>query len=180
MAALTVASALAGGLLLYRAGDQNESIPVALTLSPMRLESPAFGQSKQIPSRYTCDGEDVLPPINLIKVPEDAVSLAIIVDDPDAPAGTFTHWTAWNIPADVTAIREGEPPPGVQGLTGFARVGWGGPCPPQGSHRYFFKAYALDTLLDLAEGASVAELEAAMSGHIKDKAGLIGLYERQR
>jgi hypothetical protein len=148
--------------------------------SNMRIESPAFTQNERIPAKFTCDGLGLLPPLLILKTPEEARSLAIVVDDPDAPSGTFTHWTIWNVPPDTTEIHEGEPPVGVQGRTDFGEVGWGGPCPPDGEHRYFFKVYALDATLDLPTGAGVEELDAAMSGHIVDKAGLIGVYERQR
>ena len=146
----------------------------------MRLTSPAFGMNEEIPGRYTCDGEELRPPLSLSGVPEGAQSLAFIVDDPDAPTGLFTHWTVWDLDPALTEMGEGEPPSGVEGNTSDGRPGWVAPCPPDRRHRYFFKAYALDTTLDLPPGASVAELEAAMEGHVLDKAGLMATYERIR
>lgn len=142
----------------------------------MRLESPAFGQNEPIPEEFSYDGGNRLPPLRLVGVPEEAVSLAIIVDDPDAPGGTFTHWTVWNVPPAVTIINDELRPGGLEGLNDYGASGWGGPCPPSGTHRYFFKAFALDILLPLAAGADVAVLERAMHGHILDKAGLLGTY----
>lgn len=158
--------------------DDGTAVNEFTVTNVMRIESPAFGQGDPIPPRFTCDGDNIFPPLVLSKVPEDAASLAFIVDDPDAPVGTFVHWLAWNVSPEVSSVAEGTPPEGVQGTTGFGRVGWGGPCPPNGEHRYFFKVFALDTTIDLPEGASVNELEAAMRGHILDKAGLIGVYGR--
>lgn len=112
-------------------------------------------------------------------MPADAVTVAVVMDDPDAPAGTWVHWTAWNIPATRTRIGSGRLPEGtVEGRTSAGRTGYHGPCPPSGTHRYFFKAFALDTRLDLSSDASADDLMAAMRGHVLDKAGLVGTYER--
>ena len=108
----------------------------------------------------------------------EAVSLALIVDDPDAPAGDWVHWTVWNISPETVEITEGSPPSGVEGTTDFGKTGWGGPCPPSGTHRYFFKLYALDQELDLDSSATKSEIETAITGHVLDKAELVGLYER--
>ncbi|MFA6603283.1 MAG: YbhB/YbcL family Raf kinase inhibitor-like protein [Patescibacteria group bacterium] len=147
----------------------------------MKITSPQFEQDGAIPARYTCDGENINPPLRVSGVPEEARTLALIVDDPDAAAGAWTHWTVWNIPAaDIVEIGEKSVPGGaVEGLTDFGRAGYGGPCPPSGEHRYFFQAYALDAELELTAAAGVKELEAAMRDHILDKAGLIGVYRRQ-
>lgn len=144
----------------------------------MKITSSVFEQNQAIPSKYTCDADDVSPPLSISEVPEEAKSLALIVDDPDAPAKTWVHWVVWGINPQTKDIAEGTVP-GTEGTTDFGRTGWGGPCPPSGTHRYFFKLYALDTELDLDTSATKADLEKAMEGHILDQAELIGLYQRQ-
>lgn len=146
----------------------------------MQLFSPAFTHQSAIPSRYTCDGDDVNPPLEIAGVPAGTTSLALIVDDPDAPMGTWVHWTVWNIPPDTHTISQRSVPRGaVEGLTSFGKPGWGGPCPPSGTHRYFFKLYALDTVLNLDPSTDKAALERAMEGHVLVRSELIGLYQRQ-
>jgi len=145
-------------------------------LEKMQLTSPEFEHNGFIPSKFTCQGEDVNPALVIENLPSDVKSLALIVDDPDAPMGTWVHWVVYNIPV-IHRIDE-DSIPGIQGINDFGRKDYGGPCPPSGTHRYFFKLYALDTLLELREGASKAELEKAMQGHILDKAELIGLYRK--
>ncbi len=143
----------------------------------MRLTSPVFNHEGDIPAVYTCDGKDINPPLEISEIPEGTETLALIMDDPDAPGRTFIHWVAYDIePAE--AIEENTSP-GTGGLTDFGRKDYGGPCPPSGTHRYFFKVYALDTRLDAAEGLSKEELVEAMDGHILDNAELIGLYSRK-
>ena len=147
-----------------------------------------FHDGGEIPRKFTCDGEDINPPIFVGNISPEAKSLVIIVDDPDAPAGTFTHWIAWNIPPRGE-IPEAVPPEKVvenpvymvQGVNDFGRIGYGGPCPPRGHgvHHYHFKVYALDTLLDLDPGASRKELEKAMEGHVIQWGEVVGLYERK-
>lgn len=144
----------------------------------MKLESSAFAHNGEIPRKYTCDGDDISPPLSVSEVPEEAASLALIVDDPDAPAGDWVHWVVFNIPASTTSVGEGSAPSGIQGTTDFGRAGWGGPCPPSGTHRYYFKLYALDTELDLDASTTKAELETAMTGHVLDRAELVGTYKR--
>jgi hypothetical protein len=145
----------------------------------MRILSPDFESNTLIPSRYSCDGEDINPKIVISGVPEKAASLALIIDDPDASVGNWVHWVVWNIAPGLTEIAAGSVPPGsIQGVTSFGKSGYGGPCPPSGEHRYFFKMYALDEMLDLPEEATASELETAMEGHVLDKAGLIGVYGR--
>ena len=156
-----------------RVGTQPDTANMSLVLT-----SPAFLHQGIIPVDYTCDGEDINPPLEISGVPREAKSLVLIVDDPDAPAGDWVHWLVWNIPAQTTLIEEDSVPDGVQGTTDFNRALWGGPCPPKGVHRYFFKLYALDSLLDLASEERKAELEDAMEGHILDEAILIGKYSR--
>ena len=115
----------------------------------MKITSPAFQHTKEIPSEYTCDGSDVSPELNIEGVSENAKSLVLINDDPDAPGRTWDHWIVFNIPAHVTKIEKGKEPEGVAGTNGWGRTGYGGPCPPSGTHRYCFKLYALDTDLEL-------------------------------
>jgi Raf kinase inhibitor-like YbhB/YbcL family protein len=142
----------------------------------MKISSPAFGTNQKIPKKYTCDGEDISPSLMIDEIPEGTETLALIVDDPDAPAGTWVHWVVFNIPV-TNRIEEGEVT-GNQGINDFRKERYGGPCPPSGTHRYFFKLYALDQELGLSEGASRRDVEAAMGGHILAQAELIGLYER--
>lgn len=145
---------------------------------PMQIESTQFKPKEAIPSRYTCEGEDLSPPLNFKNVPSKAKTLALIVDDPDAPMGTFDHWIVWNIPADKKGLAEGESL-GVEGANHFGELHYRGPCPPRGlPHRYFFKLYALDAELDLQEGSTKETLEKAMQGHILEKSELIGTYKR--
>lgn len=146
----------------------------------MNLSSPAFGHNQSIPATYTCDGDNLSPPLIISNVPEAAESLALIVDDPDAPGGTWVHWTVWNIDPKTTSIPASSVlSSAVEGITSFGKTGYGGPCPPSGTHRYFFKLYALDTMLRLDETAAVQELEKAMKGNILDSAELVGLYEKK-
>lgn len=143
----------------------------------MRLRSSAFENNQLIPSKYTCQGEDVNPPLIIEGTPEGAVSLALIVDDPDAPIGTWVHWVVFDIPLFVS-IKENAIP-GKQGINDFGKRDYGGPCPPSGTHRYFFKIYALDRELGLKEGLDKDALERAMQGHILAQAELIGLYKKK-
>ena len=141
----------------------------------MELTSPAFAAGEPIPAAHTCDGADTPPPLGWSGVPAGAQALALIVDDPDAPRGTWLHWTVWNLPVAPGAL----PGAGVEGVNDFGNVGWGGPCPPSGTHRYVFRLFALDAPLALAEGASRAELEGAMKGHVLARAELMGTYRRR-
>lgn len=146
----------------------------------MKISSSAFTDGGSIPSKYTCDGNDTSPPLTFAGVPTAAKSLALIVDDPDAPGGTFDHWIVWNIPADATSVAEGQSPQGVAGRNGFGKNGYGGPCPPGGEHRYFFKLYALDTMVNLPQSSTKANLQKAMSGHTLAEAQTMGKYKRAR
>jgi len=149
-------------------------------MDTLKLSSTAFGSNGMIPEKYTCDGTDVAPPLAIEGVPENARSLALVIDDPDAPSGTWVHWVVWNIDPKTAAIAEGSVPKGAhQGMNDFRRLDYGGPCPPSGTHRYFFKLYALDTLLDLEKGASKAVLERSMKGHLLAQAQIIGRYRRK-
>jgi Raf kinase inhibitor-like YbhB/YbcL family protein len=144
--------------------------------SDMMITSPEFDNSASIPARFTCQGEDVSPALNIAGIPEGAQSLALIIDDPDAPGGTWVHWVVFDIPVGA-GIDEGSVP-GKQGRNDFGKNDYGGPCPPSGTHRYFFKVYALDTMLNLNEGISKQELEGAMQEHILAEAELIGVYKK--
>jgi Raf kinase inhibitor-like YbhB/YbcL family protein len=144
-------------------------------VTDMKLNSPAFENNGMIPSKYTCQGSDVSPPLEISEVPEGTKSLALIVDDPDAPMGTWVHWVVWGITSDKTEIKEGEVP-GKQGKNDFGKLNYGGPCPPSGTHRYFFKLYALDYVPGISEGSSKSELLENIEGHVVGKAELVGLY----
>ena len=146
----------------------------------MEIRSSAFENNKFIPSLYTCDGKNISPYLTISNVPEDARSMVLIVDDPDAPMGTWVHWTVWDISPDVREISEGSCPPGaIEGVTDFGKPGYGGPCPPSGIHRYFFKVYALDTVLKLEISAKSADIKKAMKNHILNQAQLVGLYRHK-
>jgi Raf kinase inhibitor-like YbhB/YbcL family protein len=144
----------------------------------MQISSPAFKHNEYIPLKYACEGEDINPALAISAIPEGAKSLALIMDDPDAPIGLWVHWVVFDIP--VAGGIEENSVPGKLGITTSGGRGYGGPCPPSGTHRYFFKVYALDTKLDLNEGVSKSQLEKAMQGHILEKAELIGLYKKKR
>lgn len=144
----------------------------------MKVESSAFVHGQVIPKKYTCMGQDLSPPLKISQAPKETHSFVIIVDDPDAPMGTFDHWLAWNIPSSMTTLAEGAHVPS-QGTNGFRDTKYRGPCPPPGKpHRYFFKVYALDTELSLPNGSGKRELESAMEGHIIAKTELVGLFQR--
>ncbi len=146
----------------------------------MKIESAAFEDNKLIPPKYTCDGENVNPPLIISDVPENAKSLVLIVDDPDAPRGTWVHWTIWNMDPGVKEIPENSfPRNAVEGITDSGRSGYSGPCPPYGTHRYFFKLFALNTTLEIGASARAADIEREMKGNILAKAQLVGLYKRK-
>jgi len=144
----------------------------------MILSSTAFENNGRIPKEFTCDGADLSPPLSISDVPKNVKSLALIMDDPDAPSGTFTHWTVWNISPDKSQFAKGEKISFQEGKTGFGKTGYGGPCPPYGTHRYFFKLYALDSMLNIGDGAARKDLEQSMSGRIMAQATLVGKYSR--
>ena len=146
----------------------------------MKITSSVFQQGGNIPSKFTCDGADTSPPLQIQEVPPTAKSLVLIVDDPDAPSGLFTHWIIWNISPQASTIAEGSAPKGVEGLNDFGKSRYGGPCPPSGTHRYFFKIFALDKELDLPTGSKRAQLDAAMKGHVIAQGELMGRYSRQK
>lgn len=148
-----------------------------IVLKELVVTSPVFENNGFIPPKYTCDGDDVNPPLNIEGLPEGTQSLVLIVDDPDAPFGTWDHWVVWNIPP-VGKIEENSIP-GTEGLNDFNKHSYGGPCPPSGTHRYFFKVYALDTKLDLNPNSRKKNVEKAMKGHVLARGEIIGLYSRR-
>ena len=150
----------------------------------LNASSTAFKEGEPIPKQYTCDGINISPPLEWTGVPKTAKTLAIICDDPDAPAGTWVHWVLYNLPADKIGLIENTPATealpggGMQGTNDFKKIGYGGPCPPSGTHRYYFKVYALDSELPLRPGATKADLEKAMEGHVVTQGQLMGKYGR--
>ena len=143
----------------------------------MRVSSPSFEHNGRLPRKHTCDGEDVSPALEIAELPAATVSLAIINDDPDAPVGTWVHWVEYDIPPTAT-IAEGAKGLGIHGTNSWGVQGFRGACPPSGTHRYFFKVYALDARLGLAAGARKEQLLLAMEGHVLEQAETIGLYSR--
>jgi len=147
-------------------------------MKELTVSSPAFENKKLIPSKYTCDGDDVNPPLTIEGIPDLTKSLILIIDDPDAPMGIWDHWVVWNIPL-IGKIGENTVP-GIEGINDFKKHSYGGPCPPSGTHRYFFKVYALDTKLDLSPNSRKKDVEKAMQNRVLAKGELIGLYHRSR
>jgi len=142
----------------------------------MTITSPAFTDGGAIPQKYGCGGESISPPLAIGGVPKGAKTLALIVTDPDAPGGTFTHWLVWNIPPANTSIAEGQAPGGTEGKSDYGKRGYGPPCPPSGSHHYLFDVYALDVSLTLDANAERAAVEKAISGHILAQGRIVGTY----
>ena len=148
--------------------------------SSISITSPSFQTGGDIPAKFTCNGTNVSPELQISSVPNEAKLLLLIVDDPDAPRGLFTHWIVWNIDPKTTRVAENSSPTaGVQGINDFGKRNYGGPCPPSGTHRYFFKIFALDTKLELKPGARRAELDAAMRGHTLAQGELMGRYSHK-
>ncbi len=149
----------------------------------MKLTCSAFENEGKIPSRYTCEGIGVSLPLEIAEIPKGTKSLVLLMDDPDVPKnlradGMWDHWVVFNIPPDTRRIAEGQEPPGTPGKGTNGKTGYYGPCPPDREHRYFLRVYALDTMLDLAEGADKKSVEAALKGHVLQEASLMGRYER--
>ena len=161
-------------------GENNEEEKMSI-----QITSSAFKHEGMIPARFTCDGEDISPPLKWENLPQSTQSIAIIADDPDAPMGTFVHWVLYNLPANTRQLPEAVPAKevlddgAVQGKTDFGRFGYGGPCPPSGTHRYFFKIYALDKRLEIVGIADKSRLLNAMQGHIVGQGELMGKYKRK-
>lgn len=150
----------------------------------IKITSSAFDEGGMIPEKYTCDGIDVSPPLTCTSIPDGTKTLALIGDDPDAPMGTWVHWVLFNLPANIKEISENIQPErelengAKQGMNDFRKIGYGGPCPPGGTHRYYFKIFALDTELNLEAGATKSQLLEAMEGHILGEGQLMGRYKR--
>ncbi|MBI3032174.1 YbhB/YbcL family Raf kinase inhibitor-like protein [Candidatus Woesearchaeota archaeon] len=152
-------------------------------MKKLTITSSTFKHNGKIPSKYTCDGENVNPPLKIEGIPSETKSLVLIMDDPDAikPAGkVWDHWIVFNIPPKVTEIHEHEEPEGRHGKGTGGNLNYKGPCPPDAEHRYFFKVYALNSMIELPEGSAKAEIEKAMNNHILAKGELIGVYERKK
>jgi Raf kinase inhibitor-like YbhB/YbcL family protein len=146
-------------------------------MNQLKITSNVFKNNDFIPAKYTCDGDDINPPLNIENIPENTKTLILMVDDPDAPMGTWVHWVVWNIPV-IKRIEESSVS-GIEGINDFRKHSYGGPCPPSGTHRYFFKVYALDTKLNIGNNSKKQDVERAMKDHIIAKGELIGLYKRQ-
>lgn len=145
----------------------------------MRIVSSAFEHNQKIPAKYTCVGDSINPPLQFLDTPKDAKSLVLIIDDPDAPNGTWVHWVVFNMESNTLGIEENKrPTSGVEAMTSFGKPGYGAPCPPSGTHRYFFKLYALSSTLDLTATADKKIVEEAMQGHIIAQAELVGLFSK--
>jgi Raf kinase inhibitor-like YbhB/YbcL family protein len=182
----SVGSTVVGVVLLVSlagcGGDDERAASTTTTVdgakeTGMQLTSPAFDHDGEIPVRFTCDGDDVSPPLTLGDVPAAAVALVVIMDDPDAPGGTWDHWVEYDI-APLGEIPEDAGPLGMPGENSWGRTGYGGPCPPDGEHRYFFTVYALGSRLDLPAGADKAAVLDAIEGKVLDEATLMGRYRR--
>jgi Raf kinase inhibitor-like YbhB/YbcL family protein len=146
-------------------------------LEKLLVKSPAFENGKPIPTKYTCDGANVNPPLTIDGIPEETKTLVLTVDDPDAPMGTFNHWVVWNIPPTTRKIEENTFP-GTRGISTSGKHTYDGPCPPYETHRYFFKVYALDIKLNLKLNSTIKDVEKAMKGHTLAEGELVGLYSR--
>jgi Raf kinase inhibitor-like YbhB/YbcL family protein len=166
--------------------EKEGEMPMATKMAAMKLTSPAFAAGEKVPKAHTCDGANSSPALVWEGVPPGSQSLALIVDDPDAPVGTWVHWVAYDLPPDLPGLPEGLPNTGkldiggTQGNNDFRKPGYGGPCPPRGTHRYFFKLYALDIPLNWEPGKTKKDLVQAMEGHVLAEGELIGLYSRER
>ena len=176
---VTLCSLLAGALLTM--GSVMKPLE---TKNKMEITSSAFKDGQPIPARFTCDDKNISPPLAWSAVPPNTASLALIVEDPDAPTGVWNHWVLFNLPADTGALPEDAaksfPPNAREGVNDFKRIGYGGPCPPTGkAHRYFFKIFALDTSLNVPAGASRQDVEAAMTKHVLAQGQLMGTYQKQ-
>jgi Raf kinase inhibitor-like YbhB/YbcL family protein len=168
-------------LVLCTGCQKAQNVPKAEGVIDMviQIRSTAFEEGDTIPRIYTCDDQNISPPLSWSGVPQGSISLVLIMDDPDAPSGTFDHWVLFNLPPDLTGLSEDNHGVGTEGKNSFGRVGYGGPCPPRGSnHRYFIKLYALDADVVLKAGATKAQLENAMQGHILSQGQIMARYGR--
>lgn len=163
---------------------RKEPIMTAIMKGTMKITSPAFKHNGKIPQKYTCEGENISPPLAFSDIPEGTKSLVLLMDDPDVPKslkpdGMFDHWVVFNISPDTRIVAEGTPPPGVQGLNGVGKKGYIGPCPPDREHRYFFKLFAVSTLFTLGANVRKEDVEKALEKNTLEKAELIGRYEKK-
>ncbi len=171
-------------ILSHQKPELKKELPTpAQTKNAMKITSPAFENNQPIDSKYSCDGEGVNPPLEFHDIPQDAKSLVLIMEDPDVPKnlkpdGMFDHWVVFNMPSTTTSVTENSTPPGVVGKNGAGQNGYAAACPPDRQHRYFFKLFALDSMLMLDEAADKKAVVDAMEGHVKASAELIGLYNR--
>jgi len=178
---LTSFTILITAIFCGKGSAQKEGIKMGIIVT-----SSAFDSMEPIPSKYTCDGSDISPALAWKNIPDQTKSIVLINDDPDAPMGTWVHWVCYDIPPTVGGLAEDIPKTdilpagGKQGMTDFRRIGYGGPCPPSGTHRYFFKVYALDLMLNLPAGKTKKEVEDAMEGHVLDSGELVGVYNRKK
>ena len=171
------------GCLVTASGADNPNPPKVMNL---QITSPAFSEGHPIPAKYSCEGSDISPPLKWTNAPASTKSFALIADDPDAPVGTWVHWVLYDLPPNTTELPEDVAKAQVisngakQGLNSWPRLGYGGPCPPPGKpHRYFFKLYAVDTMLNLKPGATKKDVEAAIKGHVLAEGRLMGTYQRK-
>ena len=169
------------GVYFFTKSPKDDLQSYQLKTTTMKISSPAFENNKFIPADYTCDGKGLNPPLVISEIPAKTESLILIVDDPDAPGGTWVHWTVWNINPETKEISSPSVLAGAtEGLTSIGKSGYRGPCPPSGTHRYFFKLYALDTKLNLPADTPKSGLLEAMANHILAEAELVGLYSRAK
>jgi len=184
LTSLVIASAIGLYLMTTHQGARNVELVIKDVQVRFTLISDAFDNGTYIPKKYTCDGENISPPLKWYDAPKGVVSYVLIVYDPDAPRGIFYHWLLYNIPANTTSLPENimkkdNTPYGFQGINDFGRIGYGGPCPPPGkAHRYIFLLLALDTKVNLDSGASIEDLLRSIRGHVIAYAKLVGLYKR--
>lgn len=175
---------IVAGVFVYRPRlapvSSSSGIISQLETSKMTLTSPGFANNGAIPSKYTCHGGSVVPPLEWSGVPTSSKSLVVILDDPDAPRGTWNHWLVFNIPTTTQSVAEGHEPPGVHGNGSAGNRPYAGPCPPSGEHHYVFHVYAVDTMLNLPEGSSESEVLSSIQLHVIDQAILTGLYSRPK
>jgi Raf kinase inhibitor-like YbhB/YbcL family protein len=171
--------ALIGLLVLAGCQSGDQLAAEGGNMMAISITSSAYNEGDKIPRLYTCDDQNVSPPLAWTGVPTNTVSLAVIMDDPDAPAGTWSHWVLFNLPPGLAGLEQGANGGGMEGKNDFGRLGYGGPCPPRGStHRYYVKIYALDRTLDLKAGVSKTQVESAMRGHVLGQGQLMGRYGR--
>lgn len=172
---------IVGIFIFFAEQTSKNGTPLPLIPSLMKISSPAFENNGNIPAKFTCDAENISPELSFMDVPEEAKSLALITHDPDAPVeGGWTHWVVINMDPSTAGIAENsKPSSGLEATTSFGTPGYGGPCPPSGSHRYYFYLYALDSMLDLDASATKTDVEAAMKDHVLEETLLMGTYQRQ-